>query len=61
MAKRKKAEYAQQEADAVRPVCTLDRRAQALGVYDEDFHKKPRYERSAIVHKAGGHEDVEVS
>jgi hypothetical protein len=55
--KRSAADYKQQEASAVRPVCGLDKKAQELGVYDEDFHKKPRYERSAIVHKAGGHDE----
>lgn len=58
--KRSKSEYTQQESKAKRPVCTLDRRAKALGVYDESFRKKPRYERSAIVHKAGGYADDEV-
>jgi hypothetical protein len=52
---RSKADYHQQEASAVRPVSTLDKRAKALGVHDDVFHKKSRRERSAIVHKAGGY------
>lgn len=52
---RNKSDYRQQEASAVRPVSTLDKRAMALGVHDEVFHAKSRPERSAIVHKAGGY------
>ena len=54
---RSKSDYCQREDAAVRPVCRLDRQAQQLGVYDEAFAKKSRYERSAIVHKVGGYAD----
>ncbi|MHA2065391.1 MAG: hypothetical protein ACXABY_13530 [Candidatus Thorarchaeota archaeon] len=60
MAKRSKSDYRQQEASAVRPVSTLDKRAMALDIYDGVFHKKSRRERSAIVHKVGGYREETI-